>query len=337
MHRTIIVAVLCAFTLSLQAQVPDQIRQATIGGSRGTSGKCTIEVRVDITAEVDIAGDSGRLRTLAGQPATWTRMECSDPLPYRMSDFRFTGVDGRGTQRLVQDPRNTNGVAVIRIEDPKSGAEGYTFDIEWRDGSGGYPTNPFANSRDRDNGRIFGRNGPRNISNERAIELCRSEVRVRAERDYGMRNVDVTAAAIDSTAGRNDWVTGSLRERNQYRRNSGYRFNCGVNYTSGQVHTVELMQPDGTPLRQGNNQNGNNQPYDQNRVLRACQDAVVSRTSRDGYENVRFISTGIDNNRSGWVTGSITANRGPVGDTFDFGCSMDFRSATVRNVELNRR
>ena len=52
------------------AQVPDSVRKAEISGGGGTSGKCTIEVRVDMSAEVDIYGDSGRLRTLAGQPAT---------------------------------------------------------------------------------------------------------------------------------------------------------------------------------------------------------------------------------------------------------------------------
>jgi len=81
-------AVVC---LSLPAQAPDQVRQATIRGSGGPSGKCTIEVRVDGTALVEVYGDSGRLRTLAGQPATWNRMECSGPLPRNMSDFRFRG------------------------------------------------------------------------------------------------------------------------------------------------------------------------------------------------------------------------------------------------------
>ena len=112
---------LAVFTvvLAAQAQVSDQVRRATISGSGGTSGKCTIEVRVDIAAEVDVYGDSARLRTLAGQPATFTRMECNNPLPYRMTDFRFRGIDGRGTQRLVQDPRNNNSIAVIRIDDPR--------------------------------------------------------------------------------------------------------------------------------------------------------------------------------------------------------------------------
>ncbi len=82
----------CTAALFLQAQVPDQVRQAAISGSRAASGKCTIAVRVDIAAEVDIYGTSGRLRTLAGQPATWTRIECTDPLPYDMSDFRFKGT-----------------------------------------------------------------------------------------------------------------------------------------------------------------------------------------------------------------------------------------------------
>jgi hypothetical protein len=52
---------------------------------------------------------------------------------------------------------------------------------------------------------------------------------------------------------------------------------------------------------------------------------------------VSFSSTVVDTNRSGWVSGAFTAARGPLTDTFTFGCSMDFASATVRNLELNRR
>ena len=71
-------------------------------------------------------------------------MQCTDPLPYDMSDFRFRGIDGRGSVKLVQDPRNNNGMAVIRIDDPKGGSEGYTFDIEWSGASGGAPTGGFS-------------------------------------------------------------------------------------------------------------------------------------------------------------------------------------------------
>ena len=95
--------VLAIGVIAAQAQVSDQIRSATISGPHGTSGKCTIEVRVDMSAEVDIYGASGRLRTIAGQPASWTRMECTDPLPYRMLEFRFIGIERCGNMKLTQD------------------------------------------------------------------------------------------------------------------------------------------------------------------------------------------------------------------------------------------
>ena len=102
----------------------------------GDHGKCTIEVDVDGVAEIEIQGDQGRKRTLSGNPAGWRRMECNQPLPPNPVDFRFSGVDGRGRQTLLRDPSSNRGVAVVRIEDPQGGHEGYTFDIEWR-GEGG--------------------------------------------------------------------------------------------------------------------------------------------------------------------------------------------------------
>ena len=113
-----------------------ETRRAEIRGGGG-SGKCTIEVVVDGAAEVEIRGDMGRLRTLAGRPATWRRFVCNDVMPLNPGDFRFRGIDGRGRQELVREP-GRGGAAVVRIEDHKGGAEGYTFDLEWRgDGGGG--------------------------------------------------------------------------------------------------------------------------------------------------------------------------------------------------------
>ncbi len=103
-------------------------------GGGGDSGKCTIEVEVDGVAEVEIRGDRGRIRTLQGSPASWRRFECNGVLPADPIDFRFKGIDGRGRQELVSSPGGRRS-AVVRIDDPKSGREGYTFDIEWR-GSG---------------------------------------------------------------------------------------------------------------------------------------------------------------------------------------------------------
>src|SRR5438445_9133832 len=93
--------------------------------SGGGDGKCTFEVVVDGSAEVQIRGDQGSLRTLAGAPARWVRLDCNQALPANPNDFRFQGIDGRGSQRLVRDPRNNRGTAVVRIDDPKGGSEGF--------------------------------------------------------------------------------------------------------------------------------------------------------------------------------------------------------------------
>src|SRR5580700_7747294 len=99
-------------------------RRATIRGGNPDRGKCTIEVVVDGVAEVEVRGDAAVLRNLSGQPPQWRRFECSGPLPANPRDFRFSGVDGRGRQELVRDPRN-GGLAVVRIEDRDNGSEGY--------------------------------------------------------------------------------------------------------------------------------------------------------------------------------------------------------------------
>src|SRR5882724_5097158 len=143
---------------------PYQRRAQMVGGGNPDRGKCTIEVVIDGAAEVEIRGDTGTLRNLSGQPPQWRRFECTSAMPANASNFRFAGVDGRGRQELVRDPRE-GGVAVIRLEDPQSGSEGYTFDITWNNGGGGgygdrnpppgdrYPPNPERGYGDRNSGR----------------------------------------------------------------------------------------------------------------------------------------------------------------------------------------
>ena len=140
---------------------------------------------MDEVAEVDFSGDTGRLRTLSGRPATWTRIDCSAPMPQSMADFRFTGVDGRGRQTLVADPRQNRGVAVVRIEDPKQGIEGYTFDLEWKGGSS-YTGSPSPGPWP-DNGQGYGRNTIRCYSDDGNRRYCNVDTRqgVRLVRQYG--------------------------------------------------------------------------------------------------------------------------------------------------------
>jgi hypothetical protein len=350
---------LLAAPLSAVAQLPDQVRRAAISGAGGSSGKCTIEVRVDIAAEVDIYGDSARLRTLGGQQSEWKRFECTGPLPYSMSDFRFRGIDGRGSVKLLHDPRNNSSVAVVRIDDPRGGAEGYTFDIEWSGASGGAPTGGFSTAAPGTYGTPAGstagdRRGPSgqgrvrsaSLTPERAVDLCRTELQTRGERDYNLRNINITAAGVDSGQGRRDWVTGTFTAGSGgFRRGSTYRFNCQLDYSAGQIRTLEVVRPDGGVMTPSSPSGvsgwgtpaGGTAEVNQTNLIRACQDAVVARANRDGYQNVSFTATTVDSQRSDRITGSITGARGPLTDTFDFTCSMDVRSGQVGNLQMNRR
>ena len=118
--------------LSASAQTIERRADITGGGDRDR-GKCTIEVVVDVAADVEIRGDHALLRNLRGQPATWRRFVCNAPMPLNPAGFRFAGVDGRGSQTLIRNPER-GGPAVIHIEDPRGGSEGYTFDIFWQMG-----------------------------------------------------------------------------------------------------------------------------------------------------------------------------------------------------------
>ena len=297
----------------LPAQVSVQARRATMTGSRGGSGKCTIEVRVDGVAEVEISGDNGRLRTLTGQPASWSRMECSDPLPRNPADFRFRGIDGRGRQDLVADPRSNRGVAVVRIEDSKGGSEGYTFDIEWNGQSNGPSGGNYP--------------GNRPYAPQQAIDSCRAEVQARAARDFGLRNIDITSAGADTNSGRRDWIAGTFESRHGGGRES-YHFGCSVDFNSGRVRSVDIA-PVGGSMPPANSAQG----------IRTCQDAVVARLNADGYRSPAFGNAMVDNRpgRGDWIVGKVTGKRGPVTDGFDFACSMDWRSGRVRSIDLNRR
>src|SRR6266568_3540023 len=127
MYRLLTVLVAVAAGASAQQY---QRRATMVGGGGSDRGKCTIEVIVDGAAEVEVRGDQGVIRNLSGRPAEWRRFECSAPLPGNPADFRFAGVDGRGKQQLLRDPRN-GGAAVVRIEDSQGGSEAYTFDLMW--------------------------------------------------------------------------------------------------------------------------------------------------------------------------------------------------------------
>ena len=147
---------IAGLTAAVAVAQPPIERRAMITGGGGDRGKCTIEVVVDGAAEVEIRGDRAFLRNLGGQPPSWRRFVCNVPMPFDPVEFRFAGVDGRGRQTLVRAPGGGS-AAIVRIEDPPPGSEGYTFDMFWRIGPSAPPPPPIpsappppAYDRDRD-------------------------------------------------------------------------------------------------------------------------------------------------------------------------------------------
>ncbi|MBI3683588.1 MAG: hypothetical protein HY235_24700 [Acidobacteria bacterium] len=217
-----ILAASAVLSLSLPAGAATLSRRASITGGGG-DGKCTIEVDVDGAADVEVAGDMGYLRTLSGETATWKRFVCNQAMPRNPGDFRFRGIDGRGHVELIRDPRGGGGSAVVRIEDPKGGREGYTFDLEWRGAHPGYEGGGGRTAR--------GGAG-------RAIETCQEAVESRIYR-MGYRDVRFQAANADDRPGRYDWIVGVATARKGFTTHS-FRFGCSVDFSSGRVRSVEV-------------------------------------------------------------------------------------------------
>ncbi|MBL8234569.1 MAG: hypothetical protein JNL98_39085 [Bryobacterales bacterium] len=231
MKLTILISAMVFSAASLMAQ--SQTFTANVRG-QGDSGKCTIEVVVDGVAEVYVRGTEGTLRTLSGAPARWVRFDCNAPFPPDMRDFRWRGIDGRGRQELRRDPRENRGTAVVYIADNKGGEEGYTFDLEWKDGylSGNRPRpgsgwnnsssggNSGGNSGGGSGGFFGGGNsgggffgGGDSLSN--STRLCQEAITSKL-RDDGYRDLNFGGLAMSDRSGKRDWMVGEVRARGRY-------------------------------------------------------------------------------------------------------------------------
>ena len=261
-------------TLASAVFAQNNQRQATmVGGGSPDRGRCTLEVVVDDVAQVEIHGTTATLRTLSGQLAQWRRFECTGAMPANPANFHFAGVDGRGRQELVRDPRN-GGVVVVQIEDKEGGAEGYTFDITWdargpfggggantgpvpggnppnyqQDQRGGYP--PAYGDNDRNRYRTDEQYRPNYRSSEyyrryghafgvdEAVRVCQQAVLTQAARRFRSNDIHLHRTAIEDAPGREDWVTGSL-DVHRGPREERYGFSCSVNFDTGRVRSAEL-------------------------------------------------------------------------------------------------
>jgi len=309
MVATVLVVPICAQTAE---------RRATITGGGNDAGKCTIEVYVDGSADVEIRGDRGSLRTLSGQPAQWRRFECSEPMPTNPGEFRFSGVDGRGKQELVQDPSRGRGSAIVRIQDPNGGAEGYTFDLVWR--GAGFVSNPTGQPLD-------GRD--RHDSPNGAADACQQAVRDSANQQYGLRDIDFRDLNAGDKPGRNDRIMGSFDARGNDR--DTYRFSCSVDLANGRVRGVEISR--------GRDAERTDRSAGSDDAISACQRAAELRIQRDGYRNVQFGLLNADNRRDGGITGTATGQQGNNGRAYNFEirCSVNPDNGKFGSLQVSRR
>jgi hypothetical protein len=293
-----------------------QRRATFLNGGDRDHGKCTIEVVVDGAAEIDIRGDQGVIRNLSGQPAQWRRFECTGALPANAPGFRFAGVDGRGRQQLVREPRNGS-PAVVRIEDPQGGSEGYTFDIFW---GSGYNEAPPP-------GRMP---APiRRFTTEQAVATCQDSVRQQAR--FRGRRVEFRETRLDDQPGRNDWVVGVVDTVAGFNSPEEHmRFSCSVNFDTGQVRSVDLQPMGGY---------GRGRRFTTEQAVSLCQDAVRQQAlTRYRGRGIEFRETRLDDQpgRNDWVIGTVDVLRGGNApqERLRFSCSVDFDNGQVRTVDL---
>lgn len=221
-----------AIVLIQSARANPLSRRAVITGTGG-DGRCTIQVSVDHAAEVEISGDLGVLTTTAGQPATWQRFQCNALLPRRPIDFRLVGTSGRGTMRLLQDPRDTGGRAVVQINDPKGGRGVYTFDVRWRPAgeAGWQPTPPPPPSR----GWRPGQGAP---PTAKAIQICQDSVSDRLNRQ-GYPYVTFERTIPGDDTGRSQWISGTVSGKRPY-QSTGFSFSCSIDLRSATVRSLDV-------------------------------------------------------------------------------------------------
>jgi hypothetical protein len=354
MHRKVLITlgVLTLMAGALEAQTL-QRRATMTGNANAEEGKCTIEVVVDGAAEVTIQGDYATLRNLSGQPPQWRRFECNRVMSSNPAEFRFRGIDGRGSQDLVRSAQGS-GVAVIRIEDPAAGSEGFTFDIMWTGGSIQSSNEPYRNDP-YSTGPVY--NDPRQgtLGANDPQRACEDAIQRQASRRFNANANDIRIVQFEpvmvrgnrrgnqgrSNQGRqNDQFQGRFEVlRGNFGQSEVYRYNCRVNDRNGRVQAQILGRDTSwSNDRTGSSDRLGNTPSTNTFAYQSCERAVEDRLRRDGYQNVTFGGTAYDSRsvRNDVVQGTARADARYAGDEFNFSCSMN-TDGSVRSVDVRRR
>ena len=96
-------------------------------------GTMTWRGRVDDYVELNIQGDRVRSREREGSQTLNERVSFSNPLPRANVTVSVRKLNGRGRVSVVQQPNQSNNyIAIIKIDDDKSGADDYEIEVAWR-------------------------------------------------------------------------------------------------------------------------------------------------------------------------------------------------------------
>lgn len=100
-------------------------------GPAGGPGRMTWRGRVDDDVRILVRGGSAQVETLGGTPYYDAVTNFTNSLP-RRSNVTLMKRRGRGEVFVEQQPSRSNDyTAVIRIRDPKGGADDYEFELAW--------------------------------------------------------------------------------------------------------------------------------------------------------------------------------------------------------------
>jgi hypothetical protein len=96
------------------------------GGSMNWSGS------VDDVAVITIRGRTAISRITSGQPLRNVRYNFNETLPRRNVTVRVNKREGRGSVRVLSQPRSSNNyTAVIEIRDSRGGRDDYRLEVNW--------------------------------------------------------------------------------------------------------------------------------------------------------------------------------------------------------------
>lgn len=88
--------------------------------------------RVDDKVDLHIRDRSVRTYVLSGRRVRNERYDFNGRLPRRTTMVRLASQNGRGRMYIRQLPRSSNNyTAIVRIHDPRGGADAYRFRLVW--------------------------------------------------------------------------------------------------------------------------------------------------------------------------------------------------------------